>query len=171
MIGGKIISSTVQTLIETDYLSRSTFLFDKELSHDIPGISVQPQYHEGSDGSQHNSPLRFLNAVKLSLMLTRAYCRCYNDLTNNEVLPLLRLEDFVVKLQCSPNADEEAGETSRKGEEHLLSISYAGQLNLTSPANILHSSNYFFRLLRTGCPRPDSTPDDATIGLSSNRGI
>ena len=128
-MGGTTISVTVQTLIESGCLSRCALLFDQDLALDISGISGQLQHDESSDGGENNSSLRILNAVKLSLMLTRTFFQCYNDRKNDSALASLRMDGFVVKLQYSPNADEEDGETSRAGDEHIQSISSVDQFN------------------------------------------
>mmetsp|Transcript_19307 Transcript_19307/g.36070 ORF Transcript_19307/g.36070 Transcript_19307/m.36070 type:complete len:316 (+) Transcript_19307:673-1620(+) len=123
-------TTSVQTLIESGHLLTRRFLFNSELSLGSSGTGnlEQPQHNDvdvGSCGGARNSQLHILNAVKLSLMLTRAFGRCYNIRKNVSFV----LDDFVVKLELLLNACEDHGEASNPGDEQLPRTSTVDEFN------------------------------------------
>ena len=133
------ISLTVQSLVDSKCLSTIPFVFSTELSLNGSEISGQHQHdHDSNDGSEHASPLRILNAVKLSLMLSRACAQYCNDYRNDIDIGSLRLDDFIVTLQYSAIAGEEDWETSRAaGEEQLFTISTVDQFNAINTSDCI----------------------------------
>lgn len=107
-------SLTVETLIGSRCLSSSPFKLTSELpsldggdGFGVPGQTqrLQTTGDKNDNGNGHNSPLRIENAVRLSLLLTKAFARCY-DLCG---CASLTLDDFAVTLQPmdSPRTEED----------------------------------------------------------------
>mmetsp|Transcript_29350 Transcript_29350/g.63181 ORF Transcript_29350/g.63181 Transcript_29350/m.63181 type:complete len:1300 (-) Transcript_29350:155-4054(-) len=101
------ISLSVQTLIESECLSTNALSFAQD-------PSGQPQ--------PNGSPLRILNAVKLSLMLTKAFSQCKNDGKSNHELGSLGLDNFIIKVQYSVDQSRARGDQLLSSVDELNAI-------------------------------------------------
>ena len=126
------IELTAQLLLESGCLSTCEFLFEQDHPSDSSEISGTLQCHADDEDGEKNAPRRVLNAVKLSLLLTRTCSQYYHRRGNSFDVAALRVDSFVVRLRCSPGADGEDGGTPRAGEEGVRSISSVDQFNALS---------------------------------------
>ena len=95
-----------------------------------------PFEDSGDSGQTRHDATHVQNAVKLALMLTRSFVQWYDE-NNFDAVEYLQLDNFVVKLQCAPDADAEGGGVlpAKAGNDRFIPITTVDEFNEIMPTD------------------------------------